>query len=745
MARGAVRNEFESELTISPKLVSLVLLAWSLAFVFIGELQSSPSVWDISLRLSLSFFGAALLIWLLDWLLTQTSRWSAVTVLVLLVYLAYAWLNMPGTLTLMAIPIALAAALINAQAAIVAATGISALLLLLPRLSAVDPGRGALWVALIAVWTILAVMVAMRTVVRQVARASWERFERAQSLLEGSRDRQVELKQALEDLGRANVQLTRLNVVAQELRQAAENARTAKEQFVANVSHELRTPLNMIVGFSEMIVQSPETYGPGIPPSLLADLAVIRRNAAHLAELIDDVLDLSQIEANQMALTKEHVRLEQIVESAVVAVRPLFDSKGLDLETEVQPDLPPCFCDPTRIREVLLNLLSNAGRFTERGGVRLRAWQEKGDVVVSVADTGPGMTDEDLAKLFRPFQQLDGSIRRRYGGTGLGLNISKRFIELHGGQIWVQSGVGRGTTFFFRLPMSLPAPAQGDFSRWLVPDWEYLEHPRPSAAPRTVVRPRYVVLEREDALSRLLTRYLDGAEIVPVAGIEEAIAELSRSPSQALLVNDAVVGGLQLGAMTLPYGTPIITCSIPGRLESAGALGVSDYLVKPISRDALLSTLERLELRGNTVLIVDDEPEALRLFRRMLASGERTYRVLRAKNGQEALRLLRSASPDAMLLDLVMPQMDGFELLEIKNQDPALAGIPVVVTSARDPGGQPIVSHTLSVAREGGMSAPRVLACIKALSEILSPVGIPAGPAPAGPPAAPVPTGMPAG
>jgi signal transduction histidine kinase/CheY-like chemotaxis protein len=744
MASEAVENEFESELTISPKLVSLVLLALSLTFIFVGELQRRPSTWARSVSLSLSFFGGALLIWLLDWLLARISRWSAVVILVILVFLAQEWFRIPGTLTLIAIPTALAAALLNVRAATVTAVGTSVFLLLLPRFGNVDLDRGIMWVSLSAIWAILAAMAAMRTVMREVARASWERFERAQSLLEGSWDRQAELKQALEDLGRANVQLTRLNRVAQGLRQAAEDARTAKEQFVANVSHELRTPLNMIVGFSEMILQSPETYGQDIPPALLADLTIIRRNAAHLAELIDDVLDLSQIETNQMALTKEHACLEEIVELALAAVRPLFESKGLYLAVEVQPDLPRCFCDSTRIREVLLNLLSNAGRFTERGGVQLRTWQEEDDIIFSVADSGPGMTDEDMAKLFQPFQQLDGSIRRRYGGTGLGLSISKRFIELHGGQIWVESEVDQGTTFFFRLPISLPAPAQGDFARWLIPDWEYLAHPQPSVAPKPLTRPRYVVLEGEDALSRLLTRYLDGAEIVPVTDVEEAIKEVSRSPSQALLVNDAAMDSSQLRASALPYGTPVITCSIPGRLETVGVLGVSDYLVKPILRDALISALERLNLRGNTVLIVDDEPEALRLFRRMLISGERTYRVLRAKSGQEALRLLRNASPDAMLLDLVMPQMDGFELLDIKSRDPALADIPVIVTSARDPGGQPIVSYALSVAREGGMSAPRVLACIKALSEILSPLGIPAGIELAAPSAGPVMPGMPA-
>src|SRR6185503_18004148 len=198
-------------------------------------------------------------------------------------------------------------------------------------------------------------------------------------------------EQALADLAQANLQMTRLNILAQGLRQAAEEARRAKEEFVANVSHELRTPLNMIIGFSETILQSPGAYGKKIPPALLADLMVIYRNAEHLSELINDVLDLSQVDAEKMALTKEQAQLGEIVEEATTAIRPLYTSKGLYLDVDIPENLPSIFCDRTRIREVLLNLLSNAGRFTERGGVHLRGWLKGNDVVVSVTDSGPGI------------------------------------------------------------------------------------------------------------------------------------------------------------------------------------------------------------------------------------------------------------------------------------------------------------------------------------------------------------------
>ena len=394
--------------------------------------------------------------------------------------------------------------------------------------------------------------------------------------------------------------------------------------------------------------------------------------------------------------------------------------------------MPAVFCDRTRIREVLLNLLSNAGRFTERGGVRVRVAHERASLLVAVADTGPGIAATNMDKLFRPFQQVDGSVRRRYGGTGLGLSISRRFIEMHGGEIWVESQVGKGTCFSFRLPIDPPAPLEEDASRWLVPGWEYMQRMRPSTAPKPAIRPRFVVLEEGDSLRRLVARYLDGAEVAHVSSLDEAIAELAESPGQALLVNDlALNGGLQRFCSTaLPYDIPVIVCSVPEAHQAGRVPGTLDYLIKPISRDMLLAALDRLDPPPESVLIVDDEPEALRLFRQMLISADREYRVLRARDGREALHVLRTQRPDVMLLDLVMPHMDGFELLEAKRQDPQLRDIPTLVISARDPAGQPIVSSALAVTRCGGLSMRHVLACIQAVSEILSPAAPAADPAP---------------
>jgi CheY-like chemotaxis protein len=445
------------------------------------------------------------------------------------------------------------------------------------------------------------------------------------------------------------------------------------------------------------------------------------------------VLDLSQIEVGRMALIKDWTTLQEIVDEAALAVGALYESKGLYLEAECPPDLPEIFCDSTRVRQVVLNLLSNAGRFAEQGGVRIEARCEGGNVVISVTDTGPGITLKDQEKLFEPFHQVDGSIRRRHGGSGLGLSISKRFVEMHGGKMWLESEVDVGTTFHFSLPLDTSPPAaraSAGAKRWFSPygEYEYKVRIRRSKAPAPTVIPRFVLLEEGETLQRLFSRYLDDTEIVSVRDVEQATRELSRTPAQALLVNASPFAEAtdqfsfskdQL--VDLPYGIPAVMCWVPGLDEAARQLGVVRYLVKPVTHEMLLSTLEELGAGVKSVLLVDDAPEVLQLFARMLSSAERSYRILQATSGQRALNLLRERQPDVMLLDLIMPGMDGFQVLQEKSRDASIRDIPVIVISATDPTGEPIVSDTLTVTRGGGLSMRDLLACIQAVSEVLSP------------------------
>lgn len=633
-----------------------------------------------------------------------------------------AWSRYAPMVFLLIVPAVIATLLISIPAGLTTALGLSLLLILQPApLPALE--TSVQFLALSVLWiTVGALSITLKPLL-ETTQWAWQGYQRSQVSLDQARDYQQQLAATLEDLREANAQLTHLNRLAQALRRAAEDERRIKEQFVANVSHELRTPLNMVIGFCEMIMESPETYGETLPPTLLADLDIVFRNSQHLSSLIDDVLDLSQIEAGQMALVREYVVFHEIVASAITAVRPLYRSKALDLEASIPDDLPLVFCDRTRIREVLLNLLSNAGRFTEKGGVIISARQDNNHLIVSVTDTGPGISEHDQARIFKPFEQLDGTIRRRYGGTGLGLSISRSFVELHEGKMWVESRPGRGTTFSFSLPTTTRPPQDETYMRWIDPYQRHQVRSRPRHAVHVQVKPRWLVVEKGDAMLRLLTRHVDGINLVAARTLEEARASLTETPSQALLINALDVGAalqtLQEGA-NLPYGMPVILTSVPGVEQATSGLGVADYLVKPISRGQLLAALDRLEQHVKTVLIIDDEQEALMLFRRMLSSAGQDYRVLRARHGRQALHILKRERPDVILLDLTMPEMDGFEFLKVRQGKP-WQDVPVILISARDPLGHPIVSNALAVTAGSGLSVNQILTSVKMLTGTLAP------------------------
>lgn len=261
----------------------------------------------------------------------------------------------------------------------------------------------------------------------------WRGYEQARHNEQLARDRQGELRRALKALDEASHRLERTNHMLTVARNQAEEARHLKQQFAQTISHELRTPLNLIVGFSELMAQSPEHYGGQLPPGYQRDLSIVYRNACHLRDLVDDVLDLARIEAAQMSLLTERIDPIALVSEAISTARSLVEAHGLTLRAEIAPDLPQICVDPTRIRQVLFNLLNNAARFTEQGSVTVSVRAQGDDLVFAVADTGAGIAPESLPRIFDEFQQVDRSKRRRHGGAGLGLAISRRFVELHGG------------------------------------------------------------------------------------------------------------------------------------------------------------------------------------------------------------------------------------------------------------------------------------------------------------------------
>ena len=360
-----------------------------------------------------------------------------------------------------------------------------------------------------------------------------------------ARSQRLELKQVEEDLLQATREQARLLERLKAMNQIAEEARQSKQEFIAKVSHELRTPLNMIIAYSELITQSPKLYGGRIAPALLADIAVILRNSQHLSKLVDDVLDLSQIDAGRMALSKSWVdltgdcgRVCRGRTSAVSNQRPLLGGgcPGEPAADLLRPYTHPAGADePVEQRRAL---------YCRGWGARADMGDRRPDWSSACRTVGLGSTRVPRSTCLNRFQQIDASIRRSHGGSGLGLNISKQFVEMHEGHIWLESQPGEGTKFHVSLPLA-PAPVD-DFAppaarRWVHPYDTYVPRTRPRIAPVPEVKARYVVMETGHTLERLFTRYMGNVEAVRVQNITEALRVLSESPARAFVVSAALL------------------------------------------------------------------------------------------------------------------------------------------------------------------------------------------------------------
>ncbi|MCL6431709.1 MAG: HAMP domain-containing histidine kinase, partial [Anaerolineae bacterium] len=291
---------------------------------------------------------------------------------------------------------------------------------------------------------------------------AWDSFQRSLERTEEARRDRARLAGVSRSLEEAYARLRRANEALAQAWQAAEEARRYKALFAANISHELRTPLSIIVGFAEAMLLAPESYGKELPAAYRSDLIEIYNSSRHLLGLIDDVLDLSQIEAGRMGLVKEPTDLAEVIHEAAEMLQRLAQRKGLYLRVQIEEPLPVLDLDRTRIRQVLLNLLNNGVRYTERGGITVLARTQEGQLLVSVSDTGPGISPDSLERIFESFYQIETSTSRRKGGIGLGLAISRHFIEMHGGRIWAESEPGVGSCFSFSLPLEREVRERGE-------------------------------------------------------------------------------------------------------------------------------------------------------------------------------------------------------------------------------------------------------------------------------------------
>lgn len=716
----------EPELRVSPKPILVGLLVLGCLLFLAVEMLSYP--WPmVSRAMSMSLLLSALaLVGLLlaDWK-PIAGRWFAVLALVAVAHLAGSWLGVPNPFVWMAIPTALAVPLVGLVGAIVVAVGETVFIVALVSLSAAGWDSADAAVSLVAAWGVLGAMVALHYPVHQRSRWLDEYFELTQRRLEEARSLRGELKQTLDSLANANRQLALANERMASLRAIAEEAQRAKTAFVASVSHEFRTPLNMIIGLVDLMFENPEIYDVALSPKMREDLEVVRRNCGHLANMINDVLDLTQTEAGQLALHREQVDLRGIIQSSIEAVRPLLEKKHLALHVTIPDVLPEVYCDRTRIRQVILNLMSNAVRFTEVGGITITVTRQDQQVLVSVSDTGPGIAPEDAGRIFEPFWQGTKPLWRDKGGSGLGLSISKRFVELHGGRMWFESKPGIGTSFFFTLPISMPVEHIVRPGHQLREEWIWREQAFKAGQPGStdqLVKPRVIVCDGSGTLYPRFARCLDEVEFVNAADPVQAEHSLQECPASAVVLNtmeaDDPWALVEAVRKRMP-GTPIIGCSVPPLTERAINAGALGYLIKPITRADLEDALAAVGRPVRRVMVVDDDPEFLELLSRMLYACDHALEVVTASSGEEALAVLRSVLPDLMLLDIVMPGIDGWRVLEEMGKDEQLRAVPTFFVSAQDPAEQPLVSEFLLATMNSGLSLSKLLRCSLEISALL--------------------------
>ena len=462
-------------------------------------------------------------------------------------------------------------------------------------------------------------------------------------------------------------------------RQVAEEASSAKSQFLANMSHELRTPLNAIIGYSEMLEEEVADLG---HQELAPDLQKIRSAGKHLLALINDILDLSKIEAGKTELFLEEFAVAEMVRDVATTIHPLVEKNANRLVVEAE-ESGAMYADLTKVRQMLLNLLSNACKFTEKGTITLAVERGTGEAGAEelrfrVSDSGIGMTPPQMAKIFEAFAQAEASTSRKYGGTGLGLAITKQFSRMMGGDVEVESQPGQGSSFTIRLPARTPTPAAAGSRR---------ESDRAGAGSAGTV----LVIDDNAEARDLITRFLtdEGFRIVEAAGGEAGLA-LAREIHPDAITLDVLMPGMDgwavLGALKADptlADIPVLMLSVMEDRNLGFALGASEYLTKPLDRERLRRLLKKYRRDGaSDVLIVEDDRPTRDLLRRLLETEG--WSVEEAGNGQAGLEAVRRRAPSLILLDLMMPVMDGCQFAAELRRHEAWRGIPVIVLTAKD-------------------------------------------------------------
>ena len=524
------------------------------------------------------------------------------------------------------------------------------------------------------------------------------------------RERTTELEEEITNHKKTEAEL-------RETKEIAESANKAKSSFLANMSHELRTPLNSIMGYSEMLQIIAEKKGHDL---YNPDLKRIYSSGEHLLNLINDILDLSKIEAGRLELHLETFELLPLLEDVKATILPLVQRKSNKFTLTVSEKIGRIHADLTRIRQVLFNLLSNSSKFTEQGTIELKVFRAREDgadrVYFQVCDTGIGMTPDQLDKVFEPFVQAESSTTRKFGGTGLGLTICRRFCALMGGDLTAESTQGEGSTFIVKLPGKLPG-IQREPVETTQPPVSDLPDKAVEVAGR---RKRLLAIDDDPAALDLISRFLteEGMEVHTASGGEEGI-RLARELKPDAISLDVLMPNMDGWAVLKRLKgdpelaeIPVVMHTIVQDQSMGYALGAADYLTKPVHRESLVSVMKR-HLHDQTrakILIIEDDANNREMLGKILR-GE-GYHVVEADNGRQGLKCLETEIPDLILLDLMMPEMDGFEFTVELRKNSRWQSISVVVITAKDLTDKEVSRLNGSVNRilqKGGFTRRRLL------------------------------------
>lgn len=532
--------------------------------------------------------------------------------------------------------------------------------------------------------------------IEALARGLEKRVKTRTSELEAAQEAMVNL---VEDLNISRDELKKRALELEEMNVEIQEATRLKSQFLANMSHELRTPLNSIIGFTGIILQG---LTGEISGEQRKQLNLVYGSAKHLLGLINDVLDLSKIEAGKIEIIPSEFEVRELIQTVENMVSPMLKEKGLTLQVAVSKEVPAMiYHDKNRIKQVLINLLSNATKFTESGQIGLTvrpslldaggAVEDFGkedissvqgpaaSLVFSVSDTGMGIKAEHLSDIFTEFKQIKDSLREKSAGTGLGLAICKKMVEMMGGRIWVESEYGRGSRFHFVIPLK-----------------ETVGRKRPPVVlPETLDRSRKLVLtiDDESEAQKILKTYLksEGYEVLQAYNGTEAM-QLAKKYHPFAITLDIVMPGKDgwdilhnLKKDPQTEGIPVICISILDNREMGLSLGAIEYMVKPVDREQLIEELHRLEKRFRIcdILIVDDDPHAVELLTEYL-DREGSYMIRKAYGGEEGLSRVKESRPDLIILDLMMPEVDGFEVIGQLKKAQETSNIPIIIVSAKE-------------------------------------------------------------